>query len=89
MVIVTRGLSGKEEKYFEDSINSTPRWDELATDAICVIVNTSSKDTIFTFDRLQKQFKYFVSSTSCWSRVAYGIKSSSECRLYELLLFIH
>ena len=55
MVIVTRGLSGKEEKFFKDSINFTPRWDELATDAICVIVNSQSKDTIFTLERLQKQ----------------------------------
>jgi len=55
MVIVTRGLSGKEEKFFKDSINFTPRWDELAKDAICVIVNSKSEDTIFTLERLQKQ----------------------------------
>jgi phosphate transport system substrate-binding protein len=55
MVIVTRGLSRKEERYFKDSLNYFPRWDELATDAIAIIVNNKSNDTIFTFERLQKQ----------------------------------
>lgn len=55
MVIVTRGLTRKEEKYFKDSLYYFPRWDELATDAIAIIVNTNSIDTVFTFDRLQKQ----------------------------------
>ena len=55
IVIVTRGLSTKEEKYFKDSLNYTPRWDELATDAIAIVVNNKSTDTIFTFERLQKQ----------------------------------
>lgn len=55
MVIVTRGLARNEEKYFKDSLNYLPRWDELATDAIAIIVNNRSNDTIFTFERLQKQ----------------------------------
>jgi phosphate transport system substrate-binding protein len=55
MVIVTRGLTRKEEKYFKDSLNYFPRWDEIATDAIAIIVNAQSNDTIFTFERLQQQ----------------------------------
>jgi phosphate transport system substrate-binding protein len=55
MVIVTRGLSRKEEKFFKDSLNYFPRWDELATDAVAIIVNAKSNDTLFTFERLQKQ----------------------------------
>ncbi len=55
MVIVTRGLTSKEEKYFKDSLNYFPRWDEIATDAIAIIVNKNSHDTIFTIDRLQQQ----------------------------------
>jgi len=55
MVIVTRGLSRKEEKFFKDSLNYFPRWDELATDAIAIVVNAKSNDTLFTFERLQKQ----------------------------------
>ncbi|MBC7889638.1 MAG: substrate-binding domain-containing protein [Ferruginibacter sp.] len=55
MVIVTRGLNRKEEHYFKDSLNYFPRWDEIATDAIAVIVNKNSNDTIFTVKRLQGQ----------------------------------
>jgi len=55
MVIVTRGLSNKEEKYFKDSLDYLPYWDQIATDAIAVIVNAHSNDTIFTFERLRRQ----------------------------------
>ncbi|MEO6720452.1 MAG: substrate-binding domain-containing protein [Ferruginibacter sp.] len=55
MVIVTRGLTGKEESFFKDSLNYNPRWDELATDAITIIVNSKSTDTMFTMARLKEQ----------------------------------
>ena len=55
MVIVTRGLSRKEENYFKESLHYLPRWDELATDAIAIVVNKKSTDTIFTLQRLQQQ----------------------------------
>ena len=53
LVIVTRGLNKKEEKYFEDSVDYVPRWDKIATDAIAIVVNAASKDTVFTKKRLQ------------------------------------
>ena len=55
MIIVTRGLNAREEKYFLDSLNYVPFWDDVASDAIAVVVNIKSKDTIFTIDRLKKQ----------------------------------
>lgn len=55
LIIVTRGLNGKEERYFEDSMNYVPRWDKIATDAIAVVVNAKNTDTIFTLKRLQDQ----------------------------------
>ena len=55
MVIVTRGLTAKEESFFKDSLNYTPSWDELATDAIAIIVNSKSPDTLFTLAGLQDQ----------------------------------
>ena len=55
LVIVTRGLNKKEETYFEDSVSYIPRYDKIATDAIAVIVNINSTDTIFTLNRLQGQ----------------------------------
>ena len=55
LVIVTRGLNKKEETYFEDSVSYIPRYDKIATDAIAIIVNINSTDTIFTLKRLQDQ----------------------------------
>jgi phosphate transport system substrate-binding protein len=55
MIIVTRGSTDDEDRYFKDSLHYLPRWNELATDAIAVIVNSKSNDTLFTIDRLKKQ----------------------------------
>jgi len=55
MVIVTRGVSDREDRYMLDSLNYRPGWDRIATDAIAVIVNIKSIDTLFTIDRLKKQ----------------------------------
>lgn len=55
MIIVTRGLNAKEEHYFQDSMDYVPRWDKIATDAIAVVVNANSTDTIFSLKRLQDQ----------------------------------
>ena len=55
MVIITRGLTSKESRYFEDSLNFVPNSSKVAVDAIAVIVNANSKDTVFSINRLQQQ----------------------------------
>ncbi|MEO6670459.1 MAG: substrate-binding domain-containing protein [Ferruginibacter sp.] len=55
MVIVTRGLSSTEEKYMMNSLGYYPGWNDIASDAITIIVNGKSNDTLFTIDRLRKQ----------------------------------
>ncbi|MEO8771682.1 MAG: substrate-binding domain-containing protein [Ferruginibacter sp.] len=55
MVIVTRGLSDIEDKYMMDSLGYYPGWSDIASDAITIIVNANSNDTLFTIDRLKKQ----------------------------------
>lgn len=55
MVIVTRGLTREEDEYFFQKLNYRPSWDNIANDAIAVIVNKNSSDTIFTLDRLRDQ----------------------------------
>ena len=55
LVIVTRGLSKKEETYFEDSVSYIPRYDKIATDAIAIVLNINSTDTVFTLKRLHDQ----------------------------------
>lgn len=54
-VIITRGLLDNEEKFLKDSLNYRPAWNMVATDAIAVIVNESSTDTLFTLQRLHDQ----------------------------------
>src|ERR1700737_3781160 len=48
MIIVTRGLNRQEEKFYIDSVHFVPIYGNLAYDAIAVIVNNTSKDSIFT-----------------------------------------
>jgi phosphate transport system substrate-binding protein len=55
LVIVTRGLTNIEEKYMIDSIGFNPGWQEVATDAVAVIVNIKSTDTIFSLESLQQR----------------------------------
>jgi phosphate transport system substrate-binding protein len=53
MVLVTRGLTDQEDKFFVDSFHSEPKWGPLAEDAIAVIVNNHSADSIFEIKELQ------------------------------------
>jgi phosphate transport system substrate-binding protein len=55
MIIATRGLNTKEEDYFKNNTGYVPIWGTVASDAIVVVVNGKSNDTIFTIDRLKKQ----------------------------------
>ncbi len=55
MIIVTRGLTREEDDFYLDSLKYYPRWDNIANDAITIIVNSKSTDTLFTLDRLKKQ----------------------------------
>ncbi|MFN8247873.1 MAG: substrate-binding domain-containing protein [Ferruginibacter sp.] len=55
LVIVTRGLTDKEDRYMLDSLYYRPGWDKIATDAIAVLVNSKSNDTLFSQERLRQQ----------------------------------
>ena len=54
-VIITRGLTEREDKYMKDSLHYFPAWNAVATDAIAVVVNKESTDTLFTLKRLYDQ----------------------------------
>ncbi len=53
MVIVTRGLSKQEARLMNDSLAYTPISEEIATDAVTIVVNANSTDTVFTLQQLQ------------------------------------
>jgi phosphate transport system substrate-binding protein len=55
MIIATRGLSPREEDYFKNNFGYVPIWNDVASDAIVVVVNGKSNDTLFTIERLKQQ----------------------------------
>ncbi len=55
MVVVTRGLTLEEEKFMIKSIGYNPGWNDIASDAITILVNAKSNDTLFTIERLKQQ----------------------------------
>ena len=55
MIIATRGLNDREESFFKDSLNYVPSWDDVASDAVTIVINRKNTDTLFTLDRLKKQ----------------------------------
>jgi ABC-type phosphate transport system substrate-binding protein len=50
LIFVTRELSRKEQGFYEDSFHFIPRFDVLAYDAVAIIVNNKSKDTILSMN---------------------------------------
>ena len=53
MVIVAKGLTDKESSIFESSLSYKPQYGILAYDAVVVIVNKQSKDSVFTIAQLK------------------------------------
>jgi len=53
LILVTRGLTPEEGNFYNDSFHIRPLYKILAYDAIAVIVNKSSKDSIFEMKDLQ------------------------------------
>ncbi len=83
MIIVTRGLSAEEETFYEQSpAHYKPTYDLLAYDAIAVIVNPKSKDSIFDMAGIRKmlngedvQHLPVMDGLSATSTVRYAIDS--------------
>ena len=53
LVIVGRGLNSKEEHFMIDSLGYNPGCNAVATDAVTVILNSKSKDSLFTMSSLR------------------------------------
>jgi len=53
MVIVSRGLTDDENEYYKQKLSFKPQWDILAYDAVDVIVNIQSNDSVFTLEKLK------------------------------------
>lgn len=57
LIIVSRGLNEKEEEYAKNKMNYVPGWNLLALDAVVVLVNAKSTDSLFTLNRLREQME--------------------------------
>lgn len=82
MVIVTKGLTHNEEKFYIDSFHLTPTVGILALDAVAVIVNNKARDSIFTMkdihamlDGSDKKHQVVMDGLSATSTVRYAIDS--------------
>ena len=53
MVIVTRGLSLAEERYFNDTVKTPAVSGILAYDAVALVVNNHSRDTLMTMEEVR------------------------------------
>lgn len=83
MIIVTRGLTDEEEKFYRDSLKYLPTWSKVANDAIAVVVNNKAPDSLFSISQIKgildgstgdKQVAVFDGLTST-STVRYAIDS--------------
>lgn len=79
MVIVTRGLTRPEQDLLKSKLSYTPPFGPLAFDAIAVITNNQSKDTIFTMQDIRSmasgtsgfKYKVLLDGTSATSTVRF------------------
>ena len=55
MILVTRGLTQEESDFYKDTFHLKPTWGVLAFDAIAIIVNPASKDSVFEMKDLIKK----------------------------------
>jgi phosphate transport system substrate-binding protein len=78
MVIVTRGLTLPEERYFNDTAKTPAYSGLLAFDAVALIVNNHSKDTVMTME----QVKELLEGTEKGTREAVmdGVSATSTVR---------
>lgn len=53
MIIVTRGLTPEEEKYYKEKLSYSPNWRKIAYDAIAVVVNKNDPDSLFTMNEIR------------------------------------
>ncbi len=81
MIIVTRGLTANEEKVMTQKLSFNPGWNELASDAVAIVVNKNSGDTLFSLNRLQEQLTGKINRTE--TIVFDGLNKTSTVRFIE------
>ncbi|HEY0299009.1 MAG TPA: substrate-binding domain-containing protein [Arachidicoccus sp.] len=54
MIVVARGLSEEESRYYNSVIGHRPRYSVLAFDAVAVVINAEAQDSVFSVQQLEK-----------------------------------
>jgi phosphate transport system substrate-binding protein len=83
MVIVTRGLTRQEAQILKDTLQYNPVYGPMAFDAIAVITNNQSTDTLFTMEDIRAmvkgtsgyKYKVLLDGTTATSTVRYVVDS--------------
>jgi phosphate transport system substrate-binding protein len=78
LVIVTRGLSEEEVLYYQDTLQFRPQFGSVASDAIAVIVNNSSKDSLFSVSEIRDMLSGTVPGR--YRHVMDGLSATSTVR---------
>ncbi len=83
MIIVTRGLTQKEDDYYTNKHLIKPKFGKLAYDAIALVLNNKSKDSLFTVADIKQmlegtspyKYKVVLDGLNATSTVRYAIDS--------------
>jgi len=78
LVIVTRRLTPREDRFLIDSLNYIPGSSAIASDAVAILVNAASTDTLFSMRRLQDQLRGKINRQQ--TIVFDGLKATSTVR---------
>jgi len=54
MVIISRGLTEQEQEFYHQKLTYWPSFARVADDAVAVIVNNNSADSVFTYEELKQ-----------------------------------
>lgn len=78
LIIITRRLLPAEEKYLIDSLDFIPGSSAIASDAVTLLVNAKSTDTLFSLERLKQQLRGKINRNQ--TIVFDGLKATSTVR---------
>jgi phosphate transport system substrate-binding protein len=81
LVIVTRGLTNQEDKFMLDNLGYRPGWQAIASDAIAIVLNKASKDTIYSLNKLQQMLQGKINRDK--AIVFDGLNKTSTVRFIE------
>ena len=79
MIIVAKGLNDTEATFFENKLSFKPQYGILAYDAVVIIVNKESKDSVFTI----AQVKDILSGKNMKTAVMDGKNATSTVRFLQ------